>query len=310
MNTKYLSIAGLLLIILFLGLFKLLGSKNPSTDLSPPLLTVSRTFGYGLGDLVEHQISVSAPVPYVLETNVLPKPGSLNTWLYLRQIKIKTEQDNNLNHYQIQITYQLFQGVKQATRIKIPSFPLHFTDAQRRLNTQTPPWVFEYTPLIPATTANERIQIRPTMALPPTALSQSIYTFTLLLIGCLMTTLYAAWRFDLLPFLRRSSRPFAQAYNQIRQLQDPETDPEVYLTALKIIHQAFNHSAGHTVFFERIDEFYQQKPGFNKFKTETQQFFNASQQAFFAPEQSSAQLSLEQLKQLCRQHRNIERLCH
>ena len=309
MSTKHLSITGLLLTIFFLGLYPLLNPTDPSTNLSTPILKVSRSFGYGVGDLVEHQISVSAPLPYVLENTALPQPGSLNTWLYLRHIDIKTEQQKGRNHYQIQITYQLFQGVKKATQIKIPPLPLQFMDVERKLSTQIPAWILNYAPLIPATTTDASVQIRPTLSLPQTNLSESMYTFTLLLLACLCTALYAAWRFDLLPFLHHGPRPFAQAYKQLKRLDHKPTAPETYLAALKIVHQAFNHSAGHTVFFERLDEFYQQKPGFCTFRRETEQFFRASQQAFFSPDASLVQLSFQQLEILCQRHRNIECLC-
>ena len=309
MSLKHTPIIIALLVIMALSLYKFFTPSNHSSELKAPVLAVSRNFGYGVGDLVEHQVSVSAPPPYVLERNALPQPGPINAWLYLKQIHIDTDVESGLNHYQLQLTYQLFQSVKAATTINIPALPLRFMDDTRSLSTEIPAWSFNYAPLIPATTPDEAVKIRPTRALPATDLSPQIYTFILLLLAFLTTALYAAWRFDRLPFLHRRSSPFAQACVQLKQIESAQPDQATYWTALKIVHQAFNDSAGHTVFFERLHEFYKQKPDFFTLKTETEQFFIASQQAFFAPAESSSPLSVQQLVKLCRKHHNIDRLC-
>ena len=309
MNIKPTYIVVVLLVIIALSLFAWFNPNNHTSELTTPVLKVSRTFGYGVGDLVEHQISISAPTPYELERNALPQPGPINAWLYLKQIHIDTQMENGLNHYQIQLTYQLFQSVKTATTVDIPALPLRFMDDTRSLSTEIPAWKFNYAPLIPATTSDEAVKIRPTLALPATDLSKQIYSVALLLLAFLITAFYSAWRFDLLPFLRRHPSPFAKACVQLKQIENKQSDPATYLTALKIVHQALNDSAGHTVFFEYLHEFYQQKPDFRTLKTDTERFFIASQQAFFTPTDTSSPLSVYQLEKLCRQYRNIDRLC-
>jgi mxaA protein len=99
---------------------------------------------------------------------------------------------------------------------------------------------------------------------------------------------------------------FARTYRKIRKLPESEAGLQ---QAVSHMHQAFNHTAGMTLFSHNVDEFIAKKPNFAPIRSEILQFFALSRQVYFEPNAPHGLGSnpLTWLKGFCRRCRDCER---
>ena len=118
----------------------------------------------------------------------------------------------------------------------------------------------------------------------------------------LLGLLYILGKYTWLP---RMGGPFAKAYRDLRKLPHNQ---EGLQRAVARLHEAFNTTAGQSVFSDTLDEFIMQKPAFGVIRRDIEQFFQISRQVFFEPgaEQKIADPQAW-LKRFCRNCRDCER---
>jgi len=227
--------------------------SSPVKDLS---LHAPRSFGYVIGDRIEHRISMTIARSYELEKGFLPGPGSLNDWLELVRIDVQETASLTERHFDLLVTYQLFKGVEAPQTLTIPPLALRINDGDNSIEVSTPAWPFSYGPLVARTAQSGANRIRPPKTPARLSLRPHLWMLAAMTAGILLIALYCAWRYDLLPFLQRHPRPFTRACRTLKKLHE-RTDVQSYRAALRIVHQALNETAGETLFLDRLDRFYE-----------------------------------------------------
>ena len=105
------------------------------------------------------------------------------------------------------------------------------------------------------------------------SLKISLAALALSLLGLLYILGQRAW-------LPRMGKPFAKAYRIVRKTGSTEDGLKQAISAL---HQAFNTTAGMSVFNDNLSQFLHNHPDFYPIRPEIEQFFNLSRQVYFEP---------------------------
>lgn len=246
--------------------------SEPHVELAAP-----RDYGYTMGDLIEHTLSVTVPKPYALETSFLPQPGVLDEWLEVRSVDWQAEPEEGAIRYRIRIIYQLFKGVRSLESAAVPALPLRLSGPEP-LEIKAPEWPFTVTPLIPQNQPDEAVAIReisPPAFLPTEAHWRRLWAF---LTGA---TLAAAWLIWRKLAGSHGSQPFHRARRELKAWLRGPASPENYRAAARILHQALDETAGHTVFAGELNGFCTERPAFAELREELADFFGLSERLFF-----------------------------
>jgi mxaA protein len=272
---------------------------EPRVELAAP-----RDFGYVMGDLIEHRISVSVPEGYALETEFLPRPGAVADWLDIRGI----EWERSGTGYRLRVTYQVLKGVKDPERLAIPPLPIRFRGADT-LEAEAPGWEFVLSPIIPPKLPDEQVTVRAGFPPPTPPIAAHRLRLAAFAAGALAVALHLAGHYGFPPFSIRSGRPFARTRNELKRLAKKRPDPEVYRHALRAMHRALDETAGRTLLATHLDGFLQIRPAFVELRGDLERFFGLSQRVFFAaPHQPvPAEYPLGWLETLCRRCAMAER---
>ncbi len=275
--------------------------KSFSFETPPP-------FGYMIGDLIEHNISLSVAKSFVIIESLLPKPGPINNWLELRDIQLKNKTGFVETQYRIKLVYQPFRASGETETLVIPAFNLQLRSSDELLEFPVPNWEFSYGPLIPKHISNSEITIRPPAKPKLISVTQPLLLLSMALVGLVTVLLYLAWLNDLLPLIRRNLGPFSLAYRQLKKFDQSSHDKNLYRSALRIIHRAFDDTAGKTVFNDRLENFFDNNPDFRSLQKDTVLFFEISREIFFSGKNSTIQTQypLSWLMDLCRRFRAHE----
>jgi len=283
-----------------------------ASDRSPILnldLDAPRDFGYVIGDIIHHKISLNIIKPYTLETNYLPQKGSFNRGLEIRQIRVHEQAAEQSTEYRIDIDYLILKGSQEPERVFVPELRMRLYDGEHSVPAMIPKWGFSYAPLIPPQTKDKNVLIRP--AIEPPMISATIHHWILSIIAGAVTLLMAiiAWQQKMLPFFDSGGGPFKQACRNLKRRRGAKPLSAAYRHALQDVHKALNATAGRTVFADYLREFFDYNPHFNPLREPTEIFFKISRQAFFEQPQhlDLKNYPISWLESLCRRYRKIER---
>jgi mxaA protein len=295
---------GLLSMLAILTLPACTSDSSPVKKLS---LYAPRSFGYVIGDKIQHSISMTVARPYELEKGFLPKPGPLNDWLELAGIDWKEEGSLTERRYELLVTYQIFKNVEAPQTLTIPALTMRAHDGDNSIGISTQAWSFSFAPLVSSAAQSGSNPIRPPQAPLRLPLQPHLWMLAAMTAGFLLIAFYCAWRYDLLPFLQRRPRPFTRGCRALKKLQGG-SDTQSYRTALRIMHKALNETAGETLFLDRLNRFYEQHPAMADLCQETEAFFTVSRKIFFGRTDESVQqeFPLERIDHLCRRYREKE----
>lgn len=263
-------------------------------------------FGYVIGDLIKHTVSVTVDKPFRVSESLLPQPGPVKRWLELRAIRVHSSSEVNQRHYTIDLQYQLFKKVEKIDTLFIPAWDLTLQSKDETLQLAIPLWDFSYSPLIPPHIADEDVVIRPAVQPKPLAIGKHIRILVSSIVGLILILLYLAWHHDVLPFFKRNHGPFARAYPQILKLGHSYDDLIGYRDALLLLHRAFDHTLGKTVFADNLQAFFSANPAYRIHEKETQAFFQVSRDVFFADAHPPGEYSFDWLVKLCRRYKKTE----
>jgi mxaA protein len=103
-----------------------------------------------------------------------------------------------------------------------------------------------------------------------------------------------------LPWRRHARRPFAAAAAGIRRAGEA---PEAW----RLLHRAFDETAGTRLFSGDIDRFLATHAQFASCRPDIENFFSASHEKFFAPANDTQSLQPRNLEKLCRRLAKAER---
>jgi mxaA protein len=275
-------------------------APEPRVELFAP-----RDFGYVMGDLIEHTITVAAPDAYALETGFLPNPGILDEGLDVRAVHWNAIRENGETRYRIRIAYQLFKGVRAPEKATVPALPLRFRGSEP-LEAKVPEWEFTVTPLIPPQLADENVTVKE--SLPPEPLAATPHKRRLLAYfsGIVAILGSLAWR-----RIGRTNRnrPFARAHRELKKRLRGPVSGDAYRAAAKLLHRALDETAGRTLFAEQVGRFCANRPAFTELQEDLADFFRLSQHLFFISPDTPAppDYPAARLEDLCRRCAMAER---
>ncbi len=254
-----------------------------------------RNFGYVIGDIVEQRFSVMTSGVLTLQDHYLPRPGPLAEGLELRHIEWKTRLDHQKTRHDFRLTYQVFKGVRQAERVELPVFTLHFA-ANPPLTVSSPVAGFTLSPLIPPNLPDEQVVIQnrsPVFDEPPANRQESL----LHALGLLLSLSVLAYRAGRSRWYRKT--PFDGLVSGFTARDIP---PEKLRQCLQRIHAAFNQTAGYTLMTHGLDDFFLTHPTFKTLEADIRWFFQGSGQIFFGAGQAGQpqpSLDIARLHVLC-----------
>lgn len=263
-----------------------------------------RTFGYQLGDKFERRISFLVHEPYVLDTEALPEPGKLNTWLAIEAPDIRQNAMGSYTRMQLRLIYQVTNVEPGITQVPVPHHDLVFTDGKKQTKVLVPAIRIDLNTVTdPRATDLQADQ-------PPRKLLQRYKL--LALYGALLLVALAglAWRYFGFT-LADKQRPFTQTWKRWRRRRRAQ-DEATTIAALRDIHQAFNDTAGKTVFAETLDTFFTEHRHFDQLRQPINDFFIYSRAVFFAAgdDEQATQYTSAQLVDFLRQCSDAERGLH
>lgn len=278
----------------------------PAAEPAPRAEISARDYGYAMGDIVEHTITVTVPDSSSLEAGFLPQPGAIEDWLELRSIDWDRDRSDDETRYRIRIAYQVFRGVRNPEKAVMPELPIRFAGSEP-LEVKAPAWEFTVIPLIPPELSDEEVVIR--AELPPEWIATAPHRrrMALYLAGVVATSGWLAWR--RLGWIGKRARPFARIRGDVRRLLRGPASPENFRAAATLIHRALDETAGGTLFAGQIDRFCESHPAFAELQEELAAFFALSRHLFFTSpmEPIPAAYPAGRLDRLCRRCASAER---
>jgi mxaA protein len=273
-----------------LALLGVLTNLAQAQDLEPQVVN-PRPFGYVIGDLLERRISVATEQDPSQET--LPKAGKVDGWFELRQVVVEKRDDRA----ELVFTYQLMNSPLEVKTLRLPSLTLAFGEGQVSI----PEWPITVSPITPAfvLARDDLTEMRPD--LPPQRITTGGAELRIAAYGTAVLGILLWWAYTQFGW-RIASRPFGRAYRKLRSLK--AKDAGSYQAALRIVHRAFDETAGGALFANELPKFLSKHPRFASAGNDAQKFFSLSQQEFFASNSHAG--SFDWLISFCRHLSQLE----
>ncbi|MGF1645264.1 MAG: hypothetical protein ACFCUJ_16620 [Thiotrichales bacterium] len=268
-----------------------------------------RDFGYVIGDVVQRRLTVQFAAPYQLASDSLPRGGRADHWFELRPPTIDEHLSGGSRRYTLTLDYQLFNAGAQPTRVTLPNLELAYTDGHARGMLLVPEFSLTVTPLtLPHT--SESNAFLPLQAPFPPPLRDHARADRIIAATAVTLAVALAWLlYDAVvaPWLNRRKRPFAQAANELHRLRHQPPGPERDRAALRLVHRAFDQTAGRVLLRDDVNEFIARHPRFRPLEAEVKATFERSDALFFEPEAAANAPDFDAIARLCARCRTLER---
>ena len=249
-----------------------------------------RNFAYHIGDTLTRTIQVQLRKPYKLKTELLPKRKRMGRWLLVTSSEYKEKELQGSTQYDIALHYQIINIIPELKEVILPRHYLVYADSTLSSTDENKKKVSRLEIPFSKMGISSIVKLGSNDIQPdkkPALLTQSndrILLYGSLLLATLAGLAMLLWG---LPFSKKE-QPFGEALFSLKKLNGEKWDEALYSKALKIIHQAFNTTAGKTVFIEKTGDFFKEHKRFLPLKNKIEGFFNDSDQHFFKGENSSA----------------------
>jgi mxaA protein len=269
-----------------------------SVTVQPP----ARDFGYYVGDVLSSDAIITVGPGTILDANSLPYASPVTPSIDLRRATVsEAAVAGGGRRITIRTEYQTFATPDEVARVEIPGYELVFSQAGKRLAVNVPGFGFSVSPFrhdIQATV--DPALIKPDH--PPAFIDTTWPRIKLFaaLATALTALLWLAATEQWLPWRRSARQPFAQAFARIRRAGE---EPEAW----RILHRAFDETAGTRVFSGDIESFLAEHARFASHRADIENFFAASHEKFFTPANDTTVLPPHHLENLCRRLARAER---
>jgi mxaA protein len=280
---------------MFVAALLLFAPPAAAQDAASPIVSVGtvepRGFGYFVGDLLRREVVVVVAEPYELEPATLPAPGRLTYWLDLKSVAVSESEPAGRRRYRLTLVYQTFYVPLSPTTRSLPPLTLRFTNGDRTVAAEVPPFDFVMAPL--REVQPERPEEGPVGYLRPDAVPQGVSTrdsrigFGAGLIAVLIALALLAYHEAWWPFRRRQERPFTRAARALRRLVRVPDD-DAYRKGLLDLHRAFDAAAGQRLLAEDVPLFLSAHGEYQPLTAEIDRFFSSSRRTFFANDMAGA----------------------
>ncbi|MCP5201471.1 MAG: nonribosomal peptide synthetase MxaA [Gammaproteobacteria bacterium] len=257
-----------------------------------------RGFGYLLGDRFERTVTMAVRAPYRLDREALPS-GRLGDWLELAPPRVDSERDGELTRYVIHFVYQLINVDPGFREIAVPHHELVYTDGTDSGKVLVPATRVGVTMLRPPGSDS----LQPAHAPAPLRFDPTrLWICALLAVAAVAALAWLRWG---LPGGSRT-RPFAIAARELAALGRRAVAGDVHGDALRMVHRAFDATAGRTVFPETLDAFFADHARFAGLRDPITLYFAHSRRYFFEDGNDDAYPYAE-LVDLVERCRDVER---
>jgi mxaA protein len=248
--------------------------------------SVDRTWGLLLGDDLNVKIDLSGLSDGIDESSLPQVDQRYGTWLYLKAID-QTEQ-------QLVLHYLIVNVPLKNTIIQTPKFDVK-QDDEKWLT--LPSAAVTIGPSLSVEDGVANITAKPDMK--PTLISTTETEKQLklaIIIAVVSSLILALWHFG---WKTKNRQPFAQAVHDLSRLKLHAVTAD---QAARILHTAFNHTAGTVVVYGELASFLESHPWLQSLQVEIEQFYQQSEQHFFArkTQQGPDVDSVRKLAKACR----------
>lgn len=238
-----------------------------------------RPFGYTIGDVVQQTLHLQPAPGQTLIESSLPKPGRAGTWVERQRVTAIPTADG----WRIDMTYQFVNAPGEVRTVALPPVHLQLRDGTRIVEetlSEAPVTLAPLTPTIVLARAGLE-EMRPDT--PPPLIDVTARVRRLELYGALAGVIALVWTAWYLGFgLRgRYARPFARAEREVRRRLARVESVDARRDAMRILHRAFDATAGESVFGETLDAFFARHAALAPARDAVAQFFAASRAEFF-----------------------------
>ena len=292
----------------------LLLAVSPPADAAVEHLSVKtpRSFGYVIGDTIEHEVSLALDPGFDLDLQSIPEPGRVSRWLSLNDVTHEGRNRDGTSRHTIRLRFQVVNAAQSVIGAGTPPLSLRIVGPEDDFPVVVPGWAFTISPMLtPENRPPGRLpDLRP--ALLPEPASTTMRTVRVAALGVLVLGLVAliARRHLAGQFGKRSHGHFERAYRRIqRRMRGPEA-PVAYADALVEMHTAFNATAGWAVFEHDLERFFVEHPRFKPLRAPIAALFAESGAVFYGSGTHSTADSRnpDSVRDLCRACRDVERI--
>lgn len=287
-------------------------------DVKPGIAKISiiepkRLVGYTVGDVITRQVTLTIKAPYKLIETSLPIVGYEKRYrgqvigIDLKEINyVKKEQEGSVKH-EISLSYQVFTNNVVAKNSALGPEYLQLINVNNKkelVKLRIPSLSIAISPI--AIFGAVKVESNMTQFLEPLLMDKSRQILGLqyaivLLVSSLLGLLYILGQRAWLP---RMGGAFAKGTRKLNRFSQTHTLQE----SVSVLHEAFNATAGYSVFASNMPQFLAEHPQFNAVHVEIEQFFDLSRQVYF---ESNAALKIPDpkswLRQFARHCRDCER---
>ena len=270
-----------------------------------------RPYGYVIGDVIEHEVSLALDPGFELDRTSVPEPGRVTRWLSLNEATHAGERSNGGSRHTIRLRFQVVNAARSVTPAGTPPLSLRIIGPEDDLPVIVPAWGFTISPILPPgeRPAGRLPDLRP--ALPPGPIPTDMRMARVTALGALALGLVAlfAGRYIAERTGRRARRHFDRAYRRIQHRMRGPASTGAYADALIEMHAAFNATAGHAVFEHDLARFFVAHPRFESLRAPITALFAESGTVFYGdgPTPAAHDGGLDRVRDLCRACRDVER---
>jgi len=300
MKNSIIDLIGLVSLMLFTSMALAQNSDVKILSMSNP----ANSNGIQIGDVLNRTFDVEVDSVYQLPKSSLPMKGENRNGIELRDINVQTTKHGDKNVYTIALSYQVFANAAKPVVMELPNEQLALFGGAKALSIDIPAWSFWYSPLVAEGITNAKDNLQPQakpalidLKLHQTRLWISLALLVMGLLGLVYVNADKRW----LPFMNGA---FAQAHRNIKKLKNTQTSSN---NAFMYMHQAFNKIYGANLFATNLEEFLITHPKFIKLGDEIRKFFELSNRALFASQQTNETKYLQELIMLSKRLRDCER---
>ena len=240
------------------------GMSNATEDMLN--VSVDRTWGLVLGDDLTVRVDLSE-LSVGLDKSSLPQVEQrYGTWLYLRDVEQTADQ--------LALHYLIVNVPIKNTTIDTPKFDVKQTD-EKWLT--IPAQQITIGPSLAVEGGVSNIDVKPDMK--PTLIATIETENQLKLAGIIAAVsllMLALWHFG---WKTKNRQPFAQAVHELSRFKLHTVTAD---EAARVLHTAFNSTAGTVVVYGKLDGLFVQHSWLQPLQAEIEAFYQQSEQHFFA----------------------------
>lgn len=240
---------------------------------------ISRDYGYAIGDIMpmDYRFDLKGDE---IDLTSLPPIGPINDWLSIRSYRTEHHPRRGGVDTRLHVEYQIFKGIKEPELLTVPALSFRLR-SHPESTLKTEPWTFTQVPVIPPDLSNEVIEPHEGVGVglidTRHASQRLAYWFSGIVIVALLMLLRQHMQ-------RRKFRPFHSAQSRIRARFRDGADPEAIMEGMRLMHRAFDHTYGQTLFRRDIPAFMKAHPRFQRAEDSLDTFFALSGRLFFIAE--------------------------